>query len=186
MSEFLEINEQQERATEAAHKKDVFVSRVSILVAILAVVMAATSSLENTETAATITGFSRAVLAQDRATDQWNFYEAKSLKKNIFDVAAAQAGPKADDYAQKSAHEAADEKQAQTTAKSFETQRDQALESSELHEHRHHRLAIAATLLEIGIAISTIAIITRRHWPWAMAALLGLGGLVVAVSAFVG
>jgi hypothetical protein len=184
MTEFMEINEQQERAGEARHEKDAFVGRVSILVAMLAVVTAATGSLENTETAGAITGFSRAVLAQDKATDQWNFYEAKSLKKNMFDVASAQGGPKADDFAKKSAHEAADEKDAQTTAKSFEKQRDEALEDSEKHEHRHHRLAIAATLLEIGIAISTIAIITRRHWPWAMSAILGAAGVVLAISAF--
>ena len=39
--------------------------------------------------------------------------------------------------------------------------------------------------LEIGIAISTIAIITRKHWPWAMSAILGATGVVVAISAFV-
>ena len=185
MTDFMDNNEQRERAAEARHEKDVFVSRVSILVAVLAVVTAATSSLENTETAATITAFSKAVLAQDRATDQWNFFEAKSLKKNIYDVASAEGGPKADDFAKRAAHEGADQKDLQTTAKGFEKQRDEALEEGEVHEHRHHRLAIAATLLEIGIAISTIAIITRKHWPWLMSAVLGVAGVATAVSAFI-
>ena len=180
-----EFHERSEQAAEAHREKDAFAGRVSILVAVLAVVTAATSSLENTETAGAITDSSRAVLAQDKATDQWNFYESKSLKKNIFDVAAAAGGARAADYAKKSSHEAADEAAAQQSAKDFEQKRDEAIESSERHEKRHHRLAIAATLLEIGIAISTIAIITRRHWPWAMAVLLGAGGLVVAISAFV-
>jgi hypothetical protein len=185
MTEFMEIKEQGERAAEARHEKDAFVSRVSILVAVLAVVTAATSSLENTETAATITSFSKAVLSQDKATDQWNFFEAKSLKKNIYDVASAEGGPKADDFAKKSAHEAADQKDLQTTAKGYETQRDEALEEGETHEHRHHRLAIAATLLEIGIAISTIAIITRKHWPWLLSTVLGVAGVATAISAFI-
>jgi hypothetical protein len=185
MTDILDVHEQHERASEAHHHKDGFVSRVSILVAVLAVVTAATSSLENTETAGAITDSSRAVLAQDKATDQWNFYEAKSLKKNMLDIAASAGGPKAEDYAKKSAHEAADEGAAQDKAKVFEKQRDEALESSEKHEHRHHRLAIAATLLEIGIAISTVAIITRKHWPWAMSAILGVAGLAIAVSAFI-
>ena len=186
MTEMMEIGEQHERAAEAHKEKDAFASRVSILVAVLAVVTAATSSLENTETAGAITDSSRAVLAQDKATDQWNFYESKSLKKNLFDVASSAGGAKAADYAQKSAHEAEGQDAAQEQAKDFEKKRDEALESSEKHEHRHHRLAIAATLLEIGIAISTIAIITRKHWPWAMSALLGLAGLGIMVSAFVG
>src|SRR5579875_1679652 len=185
MSDVMEFNERRERAAEAHHEKDAFAGRVSILVAVLAVVTAATSSLENTETAGAITDSSRAVLAQDKATDQWNFYEAKSLKNNMLDIAASAGGAKAADYAKKSAHEASDEASALGQAKTFEHARDEAIESSERHERRHHRLAIAATLLEIGIAISTIAIITRRHWPWAMAAVLGAGGLVVAISAFV-
>jgi hypothetical protein len=184
MTDILDVNEQHERAAEAHKEKDAFVSRVSILVAVLAVVTAATSSLENTETAGAITDSSRAVLAQDKATDQWNFFEAKSLKKNLYDVAASAGGPKAEDYAKKSAHEAEGQDAAQDQAKEFEKKRDEALESSEKHEHRHHRLAIAATLLEIGIAISTVAIITRKHWPWAMSLTLGLAGAAIAISAF--
>ena len=102
MSDILEVRELHEHAEEARHEKDAFVSRVSILVAVLAVATAATSSLENTETAGAITDSSRAVLAQDKATDQWNFYEAKSLKKNMLDIASSAGGPKADDYAKKS------------------------------------------------------------------------------------
>jgi hypothetical protein len=185
MTDIMEVHEQHERASEAHKEKDAFVSRVSILVAVLAVVTAATSSLENTETAGAITDSSRDVLAQDKATDQWNFYESKSLKKNLFDVAAAQGGPRSADYAKKSAHEAEGQDAAQNQAKAFEKKRDEALESSEKHEHRHHRLAIAATLLEIGIAISTVAIITRKNWPWAMSALLGLAGVAILVSAFI-
>jgi Domain of unknown function (DUF4337) len=184
VSDILEVHEQHERASEAHHGKDAFASRVSILVAVLAVATAATSSLENTETARAITDSSRAVLAQDKATDQWNFFESKSLKKNILDIAAAAGGSKAADYAKRSVHEGADEGAALEQAKEFEHKRDEAIESSEKHEHRHHRLAIAATLLEIGIAISTIAIITRKHWPWAMSAILGTTGVLVAASAF--
>src|SRR5579875_2305804 len=117
MSDVMEFNERSERAAEAHHEKDAFAGRVSILVAVLAVVTAATSSLENTETAGAITDSSRAVLAQDKATDQWNFYESKSLKKNIFDIAAAAGGLRAADYAKKSAREASDEAAAQQAAK---------------------------------------------------------------------
>jgi hypothetical protein len=184
VTEIIEIGEQRERASEARREKDLFASRVSILVALLAVITAATSSIENTETAATITSFSKAVLAQDKATDQWNFFEAKSLKKNMLEIAAQQGGPKTPDFTRKAQKESLDQDGAQTKAKGFEEQRDHALEESERHEGRHHRLAIAAALLEIGIAVSTIAIITRRHWPWMMSAVLGVLGLVIGVSAY--
>ncbi len=184
MSEIMESAEQRERAEASTRERDAFAGRVSLLVALLAVVTAATSSLENTETAAAITNFSRAVLAQDKATDQWNFFEAKSLKKNMLEIAAAGGGPKAADFARKAQKEDVDQAAAAAKAKTFEDQRDLALQESERHEGRHHRLAIAAALLEIGIAVSTIAIITRRHWPWMLSAVLGALGLLAAVSAF--
>jgi hypothetical protein len=184
MSEIIDDGERRERAARAQESKDAFASRVSILVAFLAVITAATSSLENTETAGAITGGSRAVLAQDRASDQWNLYEARSLKKNMFDIAAA-GNAKAADYRARADHEQQGSLEAKQAAEAFEKARDAALEDSELHERRHHRLAIAATLLEVGIAISTIAIITRKHWPWILSAVLGVGGFAVALSAFV-
>lgn len=180
----MDVKERQEAATEAQRGRDGFAARVSILVAVLAVVTAGTSSLENTETAGAITQASRAVLSQDQATDQWGLYQAKSLKKNLYDIAAASGGTRTSEFARKSTSEASGEAQAQAQAKVFETARDHALEASEKHERRHHRLALAATLLEIGIAISTIAIITRQHWPWAMAAGLGVMGLGTALSAY--
>ena len=43
---------------------------------------------------------------------------------------------------------------------------------------------IAVTLFEIGIAMSTVAIITRRHWLWFSALAFGAVGLVLLASAY--
>src|SRR5258708_4928395 len=52
------------------------------------------------------------------------------------------------------------------------------------HEHRPHWLTAGATLLEIGIAICTVAIITRRRAFWLGSIGLGVGGLAIAAVAF--
>lgn len=181
----LEAHESTEHAEHAAHAADPFAARVSITIAIMAVVAAAAGSLETFESATAIIEANRAVLLQDRATDQWNLYEARSLKKNMFAVAADGGGAKADAYRAKAAAEAGGETQAQGQARALEVQRDEAMALSDKHEKRHHRLAIAATLLEIAIAISTIAIITKQRWPWMGAVGLGLVGAVVASIAYV-
>jgi hypothetical protein len=182
----LEAHEHAEHAEHAAHENDPFTSLVSITIAILAVIAAAAGSLETFESASAIIEANKAVLFQDRATDQWNLYEFKSLKKNIYGLAADQGGPKADADKAKSKDEAAGQDAAQAEAKALEAQRDEALKLSDRHERRHHRLAIGATLVEIGIAISTIAIITRKRWPWIGAAGLGAIGAAVALLAYVG
>lgn len=180
----LDAHEHAEHAAHAAHESDPFISRVSITIAILAVLAAAAASLETFESASAIIAANQAVLAQEQATDQWNFYEAKSLKKNMYDIAAEAGGAKTSDYAKKAKVEGEGQDQAQGEAKAFEQQSDRALERSESHEQRHHRLTIAATLVEIGIAISTIAIITRKRWPWIGSVVLGVIGLAAGIWAY--
>jgi hypothetical protein len=182
----LEAHEHAEHAQHAAHESDPFVSRVSITIAILAVLAAAAGSLETFESASAIIEANKAVLVQDKATDQWNYFQAKSLKKNMFSIAADAGGRKADAYRAKAKEEGVGQDEAQAEAKKLETEREHALAVSDTHERRHHRLGIAATLLEIGIAISTIAIITKQRWPWYGAAVLGAIGTAVTGLAYLG
>ena len=179
----LEAHEHLEHAHHAAHENDPFTSRVTITIAVLAVLAAGAGSLETYESASAIIEANKAVLSQDKATDQWNFFEAKSLKKNMYSIAADAGGPKADGYKAKAEDEGQGQDAAQAEAKALEAEREHDLKLSETHEQRHHRLGIAATLLEIGIAISTIAIITKKRWPWFGAAALGaLGGVLVVFA----
>jgi len=172
----MDVVEHREHAEHAAHAHDPFISRVSITIALLAVVTAITGSLETVENGAAITEASRAVLAQDKATDAWSFYQAKSIKKRLDTMVAEEGGPNADRYRGQAAKDAADETGIQSEAKRDEAERDALLQQSERHEQRHHSLTVAATLLEMGIAIATIAIITRRRWPWLAAVGLGVAG----------
>jgi hypothetical protein len=184
MSAF-ETNEHREHAEHAAHSGDPMTARISITIAVLAVLAAIAASLETVESSKAIIAANEAVLAQDRATDSWNYYEAKSIKKNLYDVGAAMAGPKAAAFAKKSTIEAAGQAQAQNDAKTQEHVRDVQLKSAEVHETRHHWLTAGAALIEIGIAVSTIAIITKRNLAWLGAMGLGAVGVVVAALAYV-
>jgi hypothetical protein len=183
MAEISEIVEHREHAEHAAHANNPLITRASITIAVLAVVTAIIGSLETLENGEAITEASRAVLAQDKATDSWNFYQAKSVKKRIDTMAADMGAPDADKLRQTAAKEGAEETGIQADAKKEEAERDAALASSERHAQRHHRLTAAATLLEMAIAIATIAIITGRRWPWVTSVLVGAVGVVTGVWA---
>jgi len=180
----LTAHEHLEHAEHAAHERDPHTSLVAITIAVLAVGASVVSSLENFESTAAITAGNGAVLAQDQATDQWAFFEAKSLKKNLFAIAATQGGPHAADFDKKSKEEGAGQDEAQADAKHLEDQREALIKQSEAHETRHHHLTIGATLLEMGIALSTIAIVTKRRWPWFAALALGAVGAIVSGAAY--
>ncbi len=180
-----DANEHREHAEHAALENDPFVSRVSITIALLAVLAAIAGSLETVENGAAITETSRAVLAQDRATDAWNEFQADSLKKHVYGIAGDAGGANGPRYRKAASDQTAKQKAAQGDAQRNEAVRDRLVEQSEAHEKRHHWLTAAATLLEIGIGISTVSIITRRRGFWLGAVGLGLIGIVLFALAFV-
>lgn len=182
----LEAHEHHEHAEHAAHEHDPFITRVSVTIAALAVVTALVGSLEITESGGAITSASRAVLAQDAATDSWGAYQAASLKKHMFDLAGDAAPARAAAYAKESAKFSADQAGYAAEAHKQEHAREAATGESERHEERHHRLTLAATLLQIGIAVSTVAIITRRRPFWWAALGLGALGALAGASAYLG
>jgi len=179
----LEAHEQHEHAEHAEH--DPFVARVAITVAFLAVLAAATGSLETIEDGRAITSESEAVLEQDRATDAWNEYQADSLKRHMYLLAADQGGAQADKYRATAKQQADKQKDVRQQATDFEAERERLVQASQGHEGRHHWLTGAATMLEIGIALSTVAIITRRRFLWSGALLLGAGGIALLAAAYV-
>jgi hypothetical protein len=153
-------------------------------VAVLAVLAATVGSLETIEAGGAITSASEAVLRQDQATDLWAEFQSDSIKKNVYGIAADAGGPKAQKYADTSKEEGAKQGEIKKKATEFEAERDKLMAASRGHEDRHHWLTAAATLLEIGIAICTVAIITHRKEFWLGSLALGAGGLVLTAIAF--
>jgi uncharacterized protein (DUF2344 family) len=174
-----------EHAEHAAHSGDQFLSRVSMTIALLAVGAATVGSLETIETAGAISEKNHAVLLQNKATDNWNFYQAKSIKKNMYDIASITNPDRKEDFDKDARRNEADQKEIQNKAKELEHQSDESLEKSDHHEHRHHVLTVAVTLLHVSIAVATISIIMRgQRWPWFASIALGAAGVVGAAFAY--
>jgi len=179
-----------EHAKHAAHdaaKGDLLSRDVAVAVAIMAIIAATISSLQETESAHALGLKNESVLLQSRASDQWSFFQAKSIKKNSYLVAAEQAkaaGRDDQDFTAKAQRYAAEESEVQTKAKELEEESHGKWELSTHHTHRQHILTLAETLLHVGIAISSLALFTKRRLALNGALLLSAGGIAVAVAAF--
>ena len=180
----LSAHEHREHAEHAAHEHDPFISRISITIAILAVLAATSGSLETIEAGGAIIAANHAVLEQNKASDAWAEYQADSLKKHLYGIAADNGGANAERYRQTSDEQKTTQLQIKGRAAQSEKARDSLLAEEERHEHRHHLLTLAATLLEVGIAVCTVAIITRRRSFWLGSMFLGAAGLVMLVLSF--
>ena len=183
----LEAHEHAEHAEHAAHEHDPFVSRISITVAVLAVMAATAGSLETVEAGRAIALSSEAVLAQEKATDAWNEYQADSLKRHMYEIAADGGGKKAAEWKGEIPQGARRPRtRPAATAEKAEHERDADMKASTRHEDRHHWLTGSATLIEIGIALSTVAIITKRRTFWLGAIGLGEAGAILFAVAYLG
>jgi hypothetical protein len=181
-----EVFEHVEHAEDAAHEGTPFLLVVSVTIAILAVMAASVGSLETIETAATLTEQNAASLLQNKTSDQWAFFQAKSIKKNAYELAARQGGPLAQEFANEAKRYDAESKDISAKAEELERKVEERLHEAERHEHRHHVLTSAVTLLHVAIAITTIAIITKgRRWPWFSGLALAVGGIVLAAYAYI-
>jgi Domain of unknown function (DUF4337) len=177
--------EQAEHAEHAAHSGDSFLALVSITIAVLAVLAASVGSLETIETAGTTNSKNEAVLLENKATDTWSFYQAQSIKKKMYEIAAATGGEKTAEYAAQAKRYGDDEKTHREEAEKLEKQTEEKLFESERHERRHHILTFGVTLLHISIAIATVSIIRRGvRWPWRTAIALGIAGVASAAYAY--
>jgi hypothetical protein len=179
--------EHAEHAEHAAHSGDPFLAAVSVTIAILAVLAATVGSFETIESGKAITDKNESVLLQNQAADSWGFFQAQSIKKNMYDLAAgAQTDPaKQSDYIKKARQYESDSGETKAHAEELEKERDAKLAEGSAHEERHHVLTAAVTFLHVSIAIATIAIIMRgQRWPWHSAMVLGAAGTLLALYAY--
>ncbi|MEO8299772.1 MAG: DUF4337 domain-containing protein, partial [Burkholderiales bacterium] len=111
------------------------------------------------------------------ASNQWNYYQAKSSKQNLSELAIVLAPEDRKaafrDEVERYKKEKAEIKAA---AEKLEAESHAFDERSEAEMHLHHRWAQATTALQISIALAAIALLTRRKWlEWGMFGVAGLG-----------
>ena len=178
----MEANEAQELQEHAEHGSHESAMRpVAFTMSVLAVLVAVTTVLgHRTHT--------EAVLDQNKATDQWNFYQAKKIRPNdtalitdlmsvvtIADKDAEERIAKA--YADHKAKWAADLKEEQEKAEALEVKVEQA-------EARADRFDLAEALLEIGLVITSVTLLTRSRIYWLFGMVFAAIGIASAASAF--
>jgi hypothetical protein len=157
----------------AAEEKEKWVLYVALSTAFMAV-LAAVSGLMAGHHA------NEALIERVKASDQWSYYQSKNLKAEIaintdkiLHALPAGATPVADN----SRDIARYEKEKEEIRKKAE----EAEKSSEWHLSRHVPLASAVTAFQIAIAVSAIAILTKRKRLWWGGILLTLVGVIFLI-----
>ena len=143
----------------AEHGGPPWISWVALSTAILAVLAAIAGLLSGMHA-------NEAMMSQIQASDQWGYYQAKSIKAAVLEAKTTLA-------------EAASEKDKEKAAQYQEQQAEIKLEAEHKEAeatsnfHKHEVFARGVTMFQIAIAIAAISALTKKRRYWFVS--LGFG-----------
>jgi ABC-type Zn uptake system ZnuABC Zn-binding protein ZnuA len=156
----------------AEHARAPFDKKVAATMAVIAAILAIVSVLGHLAT-------TEELVNQQRASDQWSFYQAKNIRRYESEIARdllkAMKGERAGDYAANAERYAKEDEQIQEKAKELETE-------SHLRNRQALRLHLGEVFLEIAIVFASLAILTKRPLMWWTAIASGLIGAIAAAT----
>ena len=103
-----------------------------------------------------------AAIKKTEASNQWNYYQAKSSKQNLSEL-ALELVPEARKpfYQDEIKRYKAEKAEIKTAADKLEAEAKDFDERSAEQMHQHHRWAQATTALQVAIAMAAIALLTK-------------------------
>src|SRR5438874_228886 len=136
--------------------------------------------------------FSRTILAQAEASDQWSYFQAKSIKRHIVTgqvellKALATTAPQAAAALDKlQADDAAAVKKYEQELAEAKAQAEATEKQKLLHQRQGNWFQGAFIILQAGVVLCTVASSAKRKELWALAIALGLAGLALVGYGFV-
>jgi hypothetical protein len=179
-----EVLEHVEQAEVAAERDEAAGRNAAVVVSVMAALLAIASlagSRSSTE----------AILAQAKASDAWNEFQANSLKRHVnLDDAAlvrilATGGPAAAEAdKQAAALEQAVRDKYQPAQDELMPKAQDLEHERDLAEARHRGFQSSEAAFQLGIVLSSISIVARAKWLLFAGGGLGVVGLVLGANAF--
>jgi len=126
-----------------------------------------------------------AAIKKTEASNQWNFYQAKSNKQNLSDLGMQLVSEDRKPFFENESKRYASEKTLiKQAAEKLELESTGFDHQSEEMMHLHHRWAQGTTALQVAIAMAAIALLTRKRWLEKAVFIMSAVGLVIGVMAY--
>jgi multidrug efflux pump subunit AcrA (membrane-fusion protein) len=151
----------------AEHGGASWISGVALSTAILAVLAAIAGLLSGMHA-------NEAMMSQIQASDQWGYYQAKSIKAAILEAKTTLAS-------EQTAKDKEKATQYQEEQAEIKQEAEQKQGEAKGNFHRHEIFARSVTMFQIAIAIAAISALTRKRRYWFVSMLFGAAGVVFLV-----
>jgi hypothetical protein len=121
-----------------------------------------------------------AAIKKTEASNQWNYYQAKSSKQNLAEVALVLvAEEKQAGFKEQAERYKLEKVEIMRAAERLEAEAKDWDERSDNEIHTHHRWAQATTAIQVSIALAAMALLTGRKWlERGMVGVAALGGVI--------
>ncbi len=167
--------ELKDTAEEARHPFDRKVAASMAVIAAALAIVAVLGHLTSTEE----------VLSQQKASDQWAYYQAKSIRRYESDIAREILADMHDDAARKaSVRYAANAERYQKETDEIQEKAKDLEKESHLNGLKAQGLHFGEVFLEIAIVLASLAILTRREIVWVTSLTSAGLGCVMALVTF--
>lgn len=177
-------------AQKEKEKRERWTKYVSLTMVVVAVLAAIATLKGGGFSTRSLKEMNEATFNQTQASDQWSFFEAKSIKQNLYQIelerltsapvpdaaAVAKMKAKVDKYDK-------DKADITTLAKQFETARDVARQHAADSAEHSKGMGLSITLFQVAIALGAMCLIVKKKPLW-FASLL-FGSLAVAQMLYV-
>ena len=149
----------------AQHGGDNFTSRIAVLTAVLSTVGAIFGYMGGHSQNAALLYKNDAAIEKTSASNQWNYYQAKSNKQNLAELSVVLThGEDQEKFKQAIERYKKEKEEIKVEAEKLEAEAKASDHHSNQEMHVHERWALATTLIQIAIALSAITLLTRKRW----------------------
>jgi len=175
-------------AQKEKEKRDSWTKYVSLTMVCIAVLAAIATLKGGGFSTRTLKEMNEATFSQAEASDQWAFYQAKSIKENLYQIeldhlnaAAVPDAAAIKKMTEKIEKYEKDKADITALAKKFEAARDLSRKTATSVAEHSKQMGLAITVFQIAIALGAMCLIVKKKPLWIASTILGLIATAVMV-----
>jgi hypothetical protein len=191
LKEFIAELKNDRAAQKEKEKRESWTKYTSMSLVFIAVLAAVATQWAGKYSSRVLVNLNDSTFNQAQASDQWSYYQAKSIKQNLYEALAempvAKATNGADDAAAQSqltfkakvAKYETEKAEIKAKAEQLEKARDTDREAATVASRHGGGMGSAVSVFQIAIAIGSICLVTKKRGLWYVS--MALAGIAAAM-----
>lgn len=179
-------------ATKEKERREAWTKYTSMSIVCIAVLAAVATQWGGKYSSRVLVNLNDATYNQAQASDQWAFFQAKSIKQNLYELRREEilhentpsAAAEADKVRAKVERYEKEKQEITAAAHKFEAVRDAARAKADHASKQGSGMGLAVSVYQISIAIGSICMVMKRRGLWYVSLALGVLATIQMILAW--